>query len=55
MLKCISPSVTKAQIHCVKRDTGAGMASVIFSLFSNAHYSDSMVCQKKLSMPRMTC
>ena len=46
--------MTKARIHCVKQDTGAGMATVI-SLFSNAHYFDSAICQKKLSMPRMTC
>ena len=45
--------MTKAPIHCVKPDTGAGMATVIFSLFSNAHYFDSVICQKKLSMPRM--
>ena len=50
-----SPSVTKAPIHCVKPDTGARMATVMFSLFSNAHYLDSVVCQKKLYMPRMTC
>ena len=48
------PSVTKSSIHCVKPDTGAGMATVIFSLFWNAHYFDSVICQKKLSMPRMT-
>ena len=38
--------MTKARIHCVKRETGAGMATVIFSLFSNAHYFDSVICQK---------
>ena len=43
-----------AWIHCVKPDTGAGMATVIFSLFSNAHYLDSVIYQKRLSMPRMT-
>ena len=47
-------SVAKTQIHCVKPNTGAGMATVIFSLFSNAHNFDSVICQKKLSMPRMT-
>ena len=45
----------QARIHCVKPDTGAEMATVIFSLFSNAHYFDSVICQKKLSMPRTTC
>ena len=47
--------MTEAQIYCVKPDTGAGMATVIFSLFSNSHYFDSVMCHKKLSMPRMTC
>ena len=42
--------MTKARIHCVKPDTGAGMATVIFSLFSNAYYFDLVICQKKLSM-----
>ena len=50
-----SPSVTKARIHCVKPYTGAEMATVIFSLFSNAYYFDSVLCQKKLSVPRMPC
>ena len=50
-----SPSVTKARIHCVKPYTGAEMATVIFSLFSNAYYFDSVICQKKLSVPRMPC
>ena len=50
-----SPSVTKARIHCIKPDTGAGMATVIFSLFSNAFYFDSVIFQKKLSVPRMPC
>ena len=47
--------MTRARIHCVKPDTGAGMATVIFFLFSNAYYFDSVICQKKLSMPRVTC
>ena len=40
--------MTKARIHSVIPDTGAGMATVIFSLFSNAHYFDSVICQKKV-------
>ena len=40
--------MTRAWIHCLKPDTGAGMATVIFSLFSNAHYFDSVICQKKV-------
>ena len=39
--------MTKARTHCVKPDTGARMATVIFSLFSNAHYFDSVICLKK--------
>ena len=48
-----SQSVTKARIHCVKPDTGAGMATFIFSLFSNAYYFDSVICQK--SYPCLAC
>ena len=31
------------------------MATVTFFFFSNAQYFNSVICQKKLSVPRMTC
>ena len=54
-LHLISPNVTKAPFLASQPDTGAGMAILTFFLFSDAHYFDSVICQKKLSMSRMTC
>ena len=52
-MKCIFSKYDKGSDSLLKPDTGAGMATVN-ALFSNAHYFDSVICQKKLSMPRMT-
>ena len=54
VLKRILPRRVTDILQCSLPETGYGMAVVNFYVFSVAVYCILVVCQKKLSMPRMT-